>query len=66
MALVALRNEFLEYHRDFYATSSIEAKKNPVKGYLISLKDNRTRAQMLHTKPTKTPYYCHASKKTYY
>ena len=23
--LVALRNEFLEYHRDFYATSSIEA-----------------------------------------
>ena len=45
--LVILRNEFLEYHRDFYATSSIEAKKNPVKGYLISLKENHTRAQML-------------------
>ena len=61
--LVALRNEFLEYHRDFYATSSIEAKKNPVKGYLISLKENRTRAQMLIQNLQKHRIVAYALKK---
>ena len=61
--LVALRNEFLEYHRDFYASSSIEAKKNPVKGYLISLKENRTRAQMLIQNLQKHRIIAHALKK---
>jgi glutamine amidotransferase-like uncharacterized protein len=61
--LVALRNEFLEYHRNFYATSSIEAKKNPVKGYLISLKDNRTRAQMLIQNLQKHRIIAHSLKK---
>ena len=45
--LVDLRMDFLRYHRDFYATSSDAAKKNTAKGYLIDLKENRTRAQML-------------------
>ena len=45
--LVALRKEFLTYHRDFYATAPDAAKKNQVRGYLVSLKQNRTRAQML-------------------
>ena len=45
--LVALRKEFLRYQRDFYATSSAVATKNKIKGYLINLKENRTRAQML-------------------
>jgi len=45
--LVALRKEFLAYHRDFYATAPDAAKKNQVRGYLVSLKQNRTRAQML-------------------
>ena len=61
--LVALRKEFLEYHRDFYATSSIEAKKNPVKGYLISLNDNRTRAQMLIQNLQKHRIVAYALKK---
>ena len=45
--LVSLRKDFLSYHRDFYATSTNAAKKNTVKGYLVDLKENRTRAQML-------------------
>ena len=45
--LVALRNEFLKYQRNFYAKSAEVASKNKVKGYLINLKENRTRAQML-------------------
>tara|TARA_B000000475_G_scaffold255313_1_gene234908 strand:+ start:198 stop:2747 length:2550 start_codon:yes stop_codon:yes gene_type:complete len=45
--LVALRNDFLRYHRNFYAKSVEVASKNKVKGYLINLKENRTRAQML-------------------
>ena len=45
--LVALRKEFLRYQRDFYATSSAVATKNKIKGYLINLKENRTRVQML-------------------
>ena len=31
--LVSLRSEFLEYHRDFYATSKDVATKNKIKGY---------------------------------
>ena len=45
--LVALRTEFLKYQRDFYAASSAVATKNKIKGYLINLQENRTRAQML-------------------
>lgn len=45
--LVALRSDFLKYQRDFYAKSADVASKNKVKGYLINLKENRTRAQML-------------------
>ena len=45
--LVALRNDFLRYQRNFYAKSADVASKNKVKGYLINLKENRTRAQML-------------------
>ena len=45
--LVALKNEFLKYHRDFYKTSKDVATKNKIKGYLINLKKNRTRAQLL-------------------
>ena len=45
--LVALRKDFLNYQKSFYQTANSEAKKNPVKGYLISLKNNRTKAQML-------------------
>ncbi len=45
--LVELRKEFLRYQRDFYATSSAVATKNKIKGYLINLKENRTRVQML-------------------
>ena len=45
--LVSLRKEFLRYQRDFYATSSAVATKNKIKGYLINLKENRTRVQML-------------------
>ena len=62
--LVALRNQFLEYHRDFYASSSLEAKKNPIKGYLISLKENRTRAQMLIQNLQKHRIVAYALKKT--
>ena len=45
--LVSLRSEFLKYHRDFYATSKDVATKNKIKGYLINLSENRTRAQFL-------------------
>lgn len=45
--LVALRSDFLRYHRNFYAKSAEVASKNKVKAYLINLKENRTRAQML-------------------
>ena len=45
--LVALRKDFLSYQKTFYETSATEAKRNPIKGYLISLKSNRTKAQML-------------------
>lgn len=62
--LVALRTDFLRYHRDFYATASDAARKNPVKGYLISLKDNRTRAQMLIQNLQKHRIHAHSLKKS--
>mgnify|MGYP000002167651 FL=1 len=61
--LVALRKDFLTYHRDFYASAPLEAKKNPVKGYLISLKENRTRAQMLIQNLQKHRIVAYALKK---
>ena len=62
--LVALRKEFLAYHRDFYATAPDAAKKNQVKGYLVSLKQNRTRAQMLIQNLQKHRIVAHELKKS--
>ena len=62
--LVALRKEFLTYHRDFYATAPDAAKKNQVKGYLVSLKQNRTRAQMLIQNLQKHRIVVHELKKS--
>lgn len=62
--LVALRTDFLKYHRDFYATAPDAARKNPVKGYLISLKQNRTRAQMLIQNLQKHRIRAHGLKKS--
>ena len=62
--LVALRKEFLTYHRDFYATAPDAAKKNQVRGYLISLKQNRTRAQMLIQNLQKHRIVVHELKKS--
>ncbi|MEE8336169.1 MAG: M14 family metallopeptidase, partial [Candidatus Neomarinimicrobiota bacterium] len=45
--LTAMRKEFLKYQRDFYANSKSEFKKNRIKGYLINLKDNSIRAQLM-------------------
>ena len=62
--LVALRKDFLTYHRDFYATAPDAAKKNQVKGYLVSLKQNRTRAQMLIQNLQKHRIVAHELKKS--
>ena len=62
--LVALRKDFLTYHRDFYATAPDAAKKNQVRGYLISLKQNRTRAQMLIQNLQKHRIVAHELKKS--
>ena len=62
--LVALRKEFLAYHRDFYATAPDAAKKNQVRGYLVSLKQNRTRAQMLIQNLQKHRIVVHELKKS--
>ena len=62
--LVALRKEFLTYHRDFYATAPDAAKKNQVRGYLVSLKQNRTRAQMLIQNLQKHRIVVHELKKS--
>ena len=62
--LVALRKDFLTYHRDFYATAPDAAKKNQVRGYLISLKQNRTRAQMLIQNLQKHRIVVHELKKS--
>ncbi len=44
-AVNELREELLNYQRDFYKTSSIEAAKDPVKGYLIGSRD---KAKLFH------------------
>ena len=62
--LVALRKEFLTYHRDFYVTAPDAAKKNQVRGYLVSLKQNRTRAQMLIQNLQKHRIVAHELKKS--
>ena len=62
--LVSLRKEFLAYHRDFYATAPDAAKKNQVRGYLVSLKQNRTRAQMLIQNLQKHRIVAHELKKS--
>ena len=62
--LVALRKDFLTYHRDFYATAPDAAKKNQVRGYLVSLKQNRTRAQMLIQNLQKHRIVAHELKKS--
>ena len=61
--LTSLRKDFLSYHRDFYATASDAAKKNPTKAYVISLKKNRTRAQMLIQNLQKHRIVAHDLKK---
>ena len=45
--LTSLRKDFLSYHRNFYATASDAAKKNPIKAYIVDVEKNKTRAQML-------------------
>jgi len=62
--LVALRKEFLAYHRDFYATAPDASKKNQVRGYLVSLKQNRTRSQMLIQNLQKHRIVVHELKKS--
>jgi len=62
--LVALRKEFLAYHQDFYATAPDAAKKTQVKGYLVSLNQNRTRAQMLIQNLQKHRIVVHELKKS--
>lgn len=63
--LTALRKEFLAYQRDFYATARDAYRKYPVKGYLINLKDNRTRAQLLLKNLQKHRVKIHALKKNH-
>ena len=62
--LTDLRKEFLSYQRDFYATAPDAAKKNPATGYVIGLKKNRTRAQMLIQNLQKHRIVAHELKKT--
>ncbi|MEA1882806.1 MAG: M14 family metallopeptidase [Candidatus Marinimicrobia bacterium] len=61
--LTELRGDFLSYQRDFYATATEAAKKNSARGYLISLKKNRTRAQMLIQNLQKHRIVAHELKK---
>ena len=46
-AAVALREDLLQYHRDFYASVPEEAARNPVKAYVLGLHEDRTRTQAL-------------------
>lgn len=46
-AAVDLREELLRYQRDFYARSDDWAREHPVKAYVVSLDEDRTRAQEL-------------------
>ncbi|MBN4081079.1 hypothetical protein JYT44_01810 [Caldithrix abyssi] len=62
--LTTLRKDFLSYQRDFYASAPDAYKKNPVKGYLISLKKNSTKAQMLIQNLQKHRIVAHKLKKS--
>ena len=44
---VELRSEFLQYFRDFYATSADVARDSENKAFIVSLQRDRTRAQAL-------------------
>ena len=44
---VALKDELLKYHREYYATSSDVANSNLYKAFIISLERDRTRGQLL-------------------
>ncbi len=44
---LALRTELLTHQRDFYASAAAEARRNPVKAYVLDLGDSRTRTQAL-------------------
>ncbi len=44
---LALRTELLTHHRDFYASASEVAGRNPVKAYVLDLGETRTRTQAL-------------------
>ncbi|HSH44250.1 MAG TPA: M14 family metallopeptidase, partial [Longimicrobiales bacterium] len=46
-AAVAMRERLLRYQRDYYATADDWADDHPVKGYVVSLDADRTRAQAL-------------------
>lgn len=46
-AAVNMRASLLAYHRDFYAAATEQARRNPVKAYVISADRGRTRAQHL-------------------
>ncbi len=42
-AINEMREEFLNYQRDFYKTASAEAAKDPVKAYIVGASKDRTR-----------------------
>ena len=44
---IELKNEFLEYYRDFYASSRDIARTSQNKAFVVSLERDRTRAQAL-------------------
>lgn len=46
-AAVELRERLLRYQRDFYAGADEWARRHPVKGYIVSLDEDRTRAEEL-------------------
>ena len=46
-ATVAMRERLLRYQRDFYAEADGWARSHPVKGYVVSVSGDRTRAQAL-------------------
>jgi hypothetical protein len=46
-AVVEMREKLLRYQRDFYAEADDWADAHPVKGYVVSLAEDRTRAELL-------------------
>jgi hypothetical protein len=46
-AAVAMRDRLLRHHRDFYREAPDVARRSPVKGWVIGLEGDRTRAQAL-------------------